>query len=261
MTQKFYQKEAVQASMIGAIGVIIVALITVHYQRSTPKDDNETSKRDVTIEVKSVLHADKGRFYAGELLWITLKGTQTDRVYWLFDQGDTAQYSDIQIQHVFKLDDKRPKHAEKYHRVDAFFRDDTDYRTAHVLVPTINLKVQASVRIQPDGFDVVTPEQVESKYKLTRISLAKFRDGTFRETSEDGLFRLVPISGQVTSTITFAAASVALGYAPGPDAKKRLLADKDAYISITYRLIDNATAKYTGEPLTILRNLGDEEPK
>ncbi|HUT54840.1 MAG TPA: hypothetical protein VM658_15720 [bacterium] len=46
MSQKFYQKASVQAAMIAAVGVIIVAIISIAYDRSKLKEDNSRLKRE-----------------------------------------------------------------------------------------------------------------------------------------------------------------------------------------------------------------------
>ncbi len=207
-----------------------------------------------TIESSFSGRFSSGPFFAGEKIWLRLKGAEVERVYWLFDESDKIVNSGVQVQHAFPFDDKAPQGAVRYHRIDAFFRSGERYKSASARIATSNQKL-AVIDIMMDAVSVMAANALQGKWSLAGVSLAKYSKGRFEKTGA------VPVSFQSKgpakeAIFPFSDIASVLDYKSADDAKKRLSEDNDIWVSADYTSSDNKKL------VTILKKLTtDEKPK
>ena len=173
-------------------------------------------------------------------------------MYWIFDESEKVIAGGVQIQHAFQFDEQKPAWTDQYRRVDAFFKNGDRYSTASTRIRTSNLKLQAAVDIKDEKLEILTNSDIQGKWKLAEISLAKYVDGKFEEKT------VLPATLQSAGTVVQAIVSLAniasiFGYKSEDDVKTRLSKDSNAWISTEYEPVGG------GERLTILKQIGREE--
>jgi len=145
----------------------------------------------VPIDVTSGRGPEVQDFIAGEELRFSLKGVQSERVFWVFDedQSSVVETRGPEIKYTFQFESNR-KEPVWNRRVDAFFKSGGSYRSAYKLVSVANTSIPATVRVDPSGLKVTLPAggptgdwklasaklgtfenaKVEDKVNLTRMS-------------------------------------------------------------------------------------------
>ena len=145
----------------------------------------------VPIDVTSARGPDVRNFIAGEELRFSLKGVQSERVFWVFDedQKSVVETRGPEIKYTFQFESNK-KEPVWNRRVDAFFKSGGSYRSAYKLVSVSNTSIPATVRVDPSGLKVTVPTggptgdwtlasaklgtfenaKVEDKMNLTRAS-------------------------------------------------------------------------------------------
>jgi hypothetical protein len=208
-----------------------------------------------TIESSAAGRPSSGPFFAGEKIWLQLKGAKVERVYWLFDESDKIESSGVQVQHAFPFDDKASEGAVRYHRIDAFFRSGERYKSASTRVETSNQKLAVVIGNMMDAVRVLLADGLPGKRSLAGVSLAKYSKGRFETTAA------VPVSFEPKglgkeAVFSFSDIASAFDYKSADDAKKRLSEDSNIWVSADYTSPDGK------KPVTIVKKLTiDEKPK
>ncbi len=187
-------------------------------------------------------------FLAGEKVWLTLEGVQTDRVYWLFDEGKSPIRGGIQFQHSFPFDDSAPAGIKRMRRIDAFFRTGDSYSSVHALINVDNTKIQAMANVKHAGFEIIAESDIEGEWKLVDVSLAKFEDGKFNDKGAEPVLS-VGDGKHARALMSYSKIKSDFGYTSVKEAQSDLSNGESFWISLAYKPIKG------GKTLTVLKRV------
>jgi hypothetical protein len=188
-------------------------------------------------------------FFADEKVWVTLSQTETDRVYWVFDESTNVISSGIQLQYTFPFDASAPIGGESRRRIDAFYKVGDDYRHAVKRVSVRNIQIKVNASFGAMGLAYTLPTELLGDWKLGTVRLVRLSQGQFHNLA------IQPKSSTATSTvarIVWDGAEIAseFGYTSSEEAGMKLVANRTAWVSAEYK------GQKTGETLTVVKPLG-----
>jgi hypothetical protein len=152
------------------------------------------------IQVVSTSRGEQPSFVAGEVLRFSLKDVVPDRVVWDFEETDIrpAGPGAVETEHAFPFDPKEAAGLSSTHRVDAFYREGSDYKTASTHVSVSNVQI-VSTKVQGEKISFSATPPPGSDWVLDNISLAKFENGTFTEEGKISAGSFAPASLDLTT--------------------------------------------------------------
>jgi hypothetical protein len=168
-------KDAIKNGLIALAAIAVIAIVT---WLTGGADKVVGWLHSPEIEVRSVSRGEVSTFLAGEQIRFSLKGVSPDRVLWDFEETE-IQPGSVQIEHAFAFDSNTPAGIESTRRVDVFYREGAEYRTAWTHVGISNLRF-VSARIEGKGIALKVDQPANTNWVLSEVSLGKFEDGHFK---------------------------------------------------------------------------------
>jgi hypothetical protein len=182
----------------------------------------------VPIEVSCPRGQDVRDFIAGEELRFALKGVESERVFWVFDEDQKSVVETMgpEIKYTFQFDPKK-KEPVWNRRVDAFFKSGGAYRSSYKLVSVANTAISANIQVTASGVQLtVPPGGPTGTWKLDSAKLGVFENAAVADKMELAHTATGP-TGEV-----WKAPSLLSEVASGDSSKK-------TWLSLTYALPEN----------------------
>jgi hypothetical protein len=176
--------KTIQDHLIGSItagGLVLVAAGA--YWVDLHKEKILDWVAGVQIEVSSTNRPSVSSFIAGEEIRFSLKGVESDKVFWVFDEDEknVVETRGPEIRYTFQFDPKGRKNVEWDRRVDAFFKKDGVYRPAWKLVRVINTSLSTGVHLGSSGLRLTVAQPLQGDWKLTGARLATFENAAVQD--------------------------------------------------------------------------------
>src|SRR3989442_6106586 len=162
-------------------------------------------------------------FKADEEIRFSLKGASTDKVLWDFEETE-VQPGSIQIEHAFPFDSSKPAGIESTRRVDVFYREGAQYRTAWTHVEVSNLQF-VSATVEGKGISLQVNQPANASWVLSQVSLGKFENGRFNVWTKIPAETGTPASSVIVNQDLLRKIGISFGPTFDPESTKKV----DAY--------------------------------
>jgi hypothetical protein len=163
--------------IIGAGTILIAGALVWIFQLDGLNTIKDFFKRP-SIEVRSTSRPFAQEYFSTEMLTLSLRNVESERVYWIVDDREGIPAS-VQVQYAFLQDTNRAYIAAGDHRVVAVYQHGDSYKAVSRRVRVENSRLSAAARFQDLQFSLTAPEQFGSGWKLVSARLSRYMKGAF----------------------------------------------------------------------------------
>jgi hypothetical protein len=205
--------------------------------------------KPVKIIASSISRRNMDTFISGEKVRFFIDPIKTDKVLWMFGEKE-VHHGGVEIEYAFAYDSTQSDGITIDHRVDAFFKDEGNYRTVSTTVRTQNVRYQASLLFTRLKVLLTTMKELEGRWQLDSVYMAKYDSGEFKIMLGFKVSEILN-SDSINATISIDKFLKAFDYPRGTDLRTLFATNPNAWIA--YDFIDRQSA----EKITIVQNVGN----